>query len=233
MQASLAQARFVRTEIERTLTLLEWEPSFCYELRALGNREIGIRHGTVSGYFSDPKKMAQAAADWSGKVEGVYMVLNPVLTRLLWRSANRVRHFARHTTKDEEVTRRRRLLVDLDPVRPAGLSATDEEHELALDRATAVRDYLHGKGFSDLVLADSGNGGHVWVPFDRPNDAEANGRAERFLRGLAEQFSDEAVVVDQTTHNASRLCKLYGTMSCKGDPSPENPHRLSRILEIR
>ncbi len=218
-------------EIVRSMSLLEWGPDVCAELRALGNRELGIRHSAVSGYFSDPATMAAAAAQWSGVTEAVYFVLNPIPCRLLWRSANRIRRFARHTTRDEEVSRRRWLLVDFDPMRPAGLSSTDSEHEAALERAAAVRDHLATRGFTGMVLADSGNGAHVLVPFDRPNDAENRDRAEGFSRGLAARFDDERVKIDPTTFNASRLCKVYGTLCCKGDEHPENPHRLARILE--
>jgi hypothetical protein len=34
------------------------------------------------------------------------------------------------------------MLVDLDPKRPAGISASDAEHKAALTRAGAVRDWL-------------------------------------------------------------------------------------------
>ncbi len=220
-------------DVERTLNLLEWGPEVSAELRALGNREIGFRHGTISGYFDDPATMAAAAADCAGKVEGVYMVLNPVPRRLLGRASNRCRLWSKHTTSDAEVARRRWLLVDCDPTRPAGLSSTDAEHQAALDRASAVRAHLLRNGFSGLVLADSGNGGHVLVPIDWANDKDADTRAKTFLCGLARRFDDDRVKIDPTTFNAARLCKLYGTRACKGDPLPENPHRLSRILEVR
>lgn len=221
--------------IRQSLTLLEWGPDVCAELRCLGNREIGLRHGTISGYYTEPERMAQDAAQWSGKVGGVYVVLNPCIRRLVHRANNRFRLYApqRSATRDNEVARRRWLFVDLDPIRPSGLASTDAEHTLALERAQAVRDYLRGQGIGGLVLADSGNGGHVLVPFDRANDEENCRRAEGFLEGLAERFDDERVKVDTTTFNASRLCKLYGSMSCKGDAhATENPHRISRILEV-
>lgn len=31
--------------------------------------------------------------------------------------------------------------------------------------------------------------------------------------------------------NASRIVKLYGTRACKGQPTPERPHRDSRVIE--
>ena len=31
--------------------------------------------------------------------------------------------------------------------------------------------------------------------------------------------------------NPARIWKLYGTLAAKGDPTPERPHRLSRLVE--
>jgi hypothetical protein len=51
------------------------------------------------------------------------------------------------------------------------------------------------------------------------------------LKALAHRFSDHLVIVDQSTSNASRICKLYGTLTRKGDATPDRPHRYSCILE--
>jgi hypothetical protein len=37
--------------------------------------------------------------------------------------------------------------------------------------------------------------------------------------------------VDTAVHNPARIWKLYGTLSAKGDNTPERPHRMARILE--
>src|SRR5438128_2350529 len=108
-------------DILRFLRLLEWGEEVCAELRCLGNRETGFRHGTISGYFRDLELMAKAAAYWSGKVEGCYAVLNPIPRRIWHRTRNRLRLYTPrdYTTKDHEVRERRWLLVDLDAIRPA------------------------------------------------------------------------------------------------------------------
>ena len=43
-------------------------------------------------------------------------------------------------TADKDILRRRKLLVDLDPVRPAGVSSSDEEHAAAIQRAYRIAD---------------------------------------------------------------------------------------------
>ena len=41
-------------------------------------RALGTSRGVVSGYFSDPERLAQEAARLSGCAEGVYITANPV-----------------------------------------------------------------------------------------------------------------------------------------------------------
>lgn len=47
------------------------------------------------------------------------------------------------------------------------------------------------------------------------------------------EFSDDKVEVDKTTYNPSRICRLYGTIACKGDNIPTRPHRQAIIISIR
>lgn len=47
------------------------------------------------------------------------------------------------------------------------------------------------------------------------------------------EFSDDKVEVDKTTYNPSRICRLYGTIACKGDNIPTRPYRQARIISIR
>jgi len=61
---------------------------------------------------------------------------------LIARAANRLRVRAAETTADADVPHRRWLLIDIDPVRPSGVSATDSELAIARERAQAVRDHL-------------------------------------------------------------------------------------------
>src|SRR5262249_32077297 len=45
-------------------------------------------------------------------------------------------------------------------------------------------------------------------------------------------LSDDAVKVDTSVSNAARIWKLYGTMACKGDSTPDRPHRMASILHV-
>src|SRR6266487_5312052 len=113
------------------------EPGSTVELR------VPMRPGrTISGYFDDLDAMAQAAARLSGHHPGIYFTANPVNPALLARAANRIGDYAKLTTGDHDIIRRRWLPLDLDPVRPAGIASTDAEHEIALERARQVRRHL-------------------------------------------------------------------------------------------
>jgi len=88
--------------IKETAALL-MAPGAVAELRILHAGKAG----TVSGYFDDPGKLAQAAARYSGHAPAVYITLNPVQPALLARAHNRAIERARHTTADSDIERRR------------------------------------------------------------------------------------------------------------------------------
>jgi hypothetical protein len=115
-------------EIRRALALFV-EPGAVAELRIL---DAG-RDGVVSGYFDDLDALMRAAVAWSGKAPGVYVTLNPIPSALLARAQNRMRSWAKPTTNDHDVLRRRWLPLDFDPRRPSGISATQAEHDAALN----------------------------------------------------------------------------------------------------
>jgi hypothetical protein len=128
---------------------------------------------------------------------------------------------------------RRWLPIDFDPALPAGISSTDAEHDAALQRAQACRDWLCGNwGWPAPVYADSGNGAHVLSRIDLPNDEASRALIKRCLEAVALYFNDDRVTVDLTTGNAARIWKVYGTLACKGDNLPERPHRLARLLDV-
>ena len=192
------------------------------------------RDKTISGYFDDPSKLAQCAAecDASGKYAGIYITLNPCKPALLARCCNRVQPYAEVTTSDHDVLKRSWLLIDCDPKRPSGISSTEKEHGRSISTACGVWDDLRGVGFGDPVVADSGNGCHLLYRLDLPNSQRATEMIQRVLSGIAARCAPDDVDIDLTVYNAARICKLYGTMARKGDSTQERPHRRSRILEV-
>ncbi len=192
------------------------------------------KKGTQRGYFDDPQKMAESAFRLSGNVPAVYFTLNHVNPALLARAANKIDSYAANTTTDADIVSRRCLPLDFDPIRPAGISSTDEEHAAALAKAHECKAWLTEQGWPLPIVGDSGNGGHLVYRIELPNDEPSKVLLERALKKLSQKFSDDQVELDITVANASRIWKVYGTKVCKGDHMPElgRVHRYSQLLEV-
>ena len=214
-------------QIRQSLDVL-FELGDVVELRAFKNRRC-----TISGYYDDFDRLARDAAKVNRSCGGVYVTLNQIDNNLLARRANRYVEYADTTTSDPQVLRRRWLPIDLDPQRPAGISASDAEHQAALALATTVRNFLVEElDFPEPLQADSGNGAHLLFHIDLPNDEEAADLVQQCLATLDARFSNDQVSVDVGNYNASRIWKLYGTVARKGDHTDERPHRVARLLSV-
>jgi hypothetical protein len=206
------------------------EPGDVAELRALHvTSRDGRSYNAVSGYYDDAVAFARDVLKLDGRARGLYVTMNPLRRDVLSRSPNRITPGCAAAT-DADVTRRRWLLLDLDPKRPAGVSATDAELSAAIARADDVWKFLRGEGWADPVAAISANGCHLLYAIAQP--AADGGFVGRVLRGLAKRFSDDVVDLDTSVSNASRITKVYGTLSRKGAATPERPHRRSMILSV-
>lgn len=151
--------RVDRAEIRRHLALIT-APGQIIKVRAVGavsGRDCRQPH-IIAGHFDDHEKLAAAVADYITRAEGICVTLNEVNPALLARACNRLVDRLRPTTGDADVLRRRIFYVDVDPVRPAQISATDAEHTLAFARTQQISAYLQELGAPAPLLADSGNG---------------------------------------------------------------------------
>ncbi len=205
-----------------------------YEVRTLDDRG---RPGH-SGYFDDRNALARKAGEVARLpyLSGVYATLNPVKPELLARANNRLRQSPGATTTDVDILRRTALLIDLDPVRPAGIPSTDAEHDAARRKGDAIAGWLAERGWPEPARIDSGNGEYLIYRVDLPNDAASDALVRGVLEALAREFDDPAgaplaVKVDTTVHNASRLVRLPGTMNRKGDGTDDRPHRWAKLRE--
>ena len=217
-----------KAAIRAALAVL-FTPGEVVELRAFPKG----RKRTDAGYFDSDHwdALADHAARLSASGAAVYISLNPVDPQLLSRYANRVESYATSTTTDKQVTQRRLLLIDLDPVRPSGTSATDIQLEAAWVKAMAVYDYLVSMEWAAPIVAKSGNGYHLVYAINLPNNDESTLIVKSVLLALGERFDDPYIKVDRSVFNAARICKLYGTVANKGDHTATTPWRLSSILE--
>ncbi len=80
------------------------------------------------------------------------------------------------------------------------------------------------------MFVDSGNGYHLWYPIDLPADDE--GVVKGILRALALRHDSAEAKVDTLVDNPSRLMKIPGSWSRKGDSTADRPHRMARVLEV-
>ena len=218
------------TEIRRALSILIRDADQVFEVRALDVKDPRGFSYELSGYFDDQDKAAAEIAKVTGAA-GIYITLNQIDPALLARSANHLGKAKKgQATSDTHVKRRVWLLIDLDPQRPSGVSATDEEHHAALLKTQAVRRWLSLQGWPDPVMADSGNGGHLLYAIDLP--AKDDHLIENVLKAIALYHDDDRIKIDLSVFNPARISKLYGTKVSKGDSTKDRPHRLAHLLEV-
>lgn len=215
----------------RQAVALFGEPGQLMELRVVPLAEGGP---VLHGYYDNATKLFQDAAAHSGKAGGVYIVMSRIHPAVSDRADVKLNKLVTGSgaATDEVITRRRHILIDVDPVTPVKkVSATDAERKAALQRAKEIRDYLVDLGWPAPVAIASGNGGQLVFACDwEANPTNAN-RATRLLQALHFRFSDDVAAVDTKVGNHARIWKLPGTMACKGKNSTERPWRLAKILK--
>ena len=227
----MSKSQFDADQFRQFMRLLQLgDPEAVIELRALGFG--GRDRNTFSGYFNNENAFAEAAKGATKNSGGVHCTINVLNPQLLCRSANRAKPFAQLTTSDADILRRRYLPIDLDAIRPAGTSSSDEQHEAAIEKSRGVFKFIRKKDWPEPIVIDSGNGAHLLMPFDEPNDQNAKTLAQNILKALAEQFNDEWIKVDESVFNPARIMRLPCTTNRKGDHLPKYPHRLCRILRV-
>ncbi|TNE88691.1 MAG: hypothetical protein EP330_13770 [Deltaproteobacteria bacterium] len=153
----------------------------------------------------------------------VYFTLNPTSLQ-----ASAELKKGRRATRDRDIVAPCLALIDVDPERPSGVSATAAERKAAEDVAAKVAGWLRERGV-EPIRASSGNGYHLLVPLDGGPVEDAATRTKALLQHLHASFSTAGAKVDVTTYNPSRICKLYGTRAVKGEATDERPHRRTTV----
>ncbi|MCX5643213.1 MAG: YfjI family protein [Phycisphaerae bacterium] len=211
------------------------------EIRILG----GGRRGVWSGYFDKDhchdlveavlpvvqvrKKIPYDDYPRIGEAN-TYFTLQAVHPDLLGRAANRIKR-ADTTTSDGDIVAYCLFAVDIDAVRKAGISATDEEKAHAREVAMRVIAWFAERHIR-CILADSGNGYHLLIPttpYTGEGVAEASRKARVLLKVLDSKFSTDHAKIDTDVFNPARIFKLYGSLAMKGDPIEDRPHRWASI----
>lgn len=219
-------------EIKRAYSLLVGDDQVV-ELRILeaSVSSNGQYRGTYGGYFNNVEALLSALSQIQ-RAKGIYITLQICKPNLIHRTYNElVRQRQGDGTSDNDIVGYKWLLIDSDPDRdPTNISSSHFEHASALQHSRMIAKRLSERGWPAPIIADSGNGGHLLYRIDL--DPSEKGLVERVLKGLASLYDASDVHIDQTVYNPARICKLYGTLVCKGANTTERPHRMSRLLEI-
>lgn len=137
----------------------------------------------------------------------------------------------------KDVKRWKNLIIDLDPVRPAGTVSLQEELDAAWTLHNKIYDEAIEPYFQGGMTFLSGNGYHLWAPIDLEVNQESIAVVSEFLETIKQIYQTDRVVVDTCFKNAAQLTTLYGTVKKKSLyrnvlPGTTLEHRQSRIEKL-
>lgn len=197
-------------------------PEDIVEIRSIEPKPI------VSGYFkANSPAIASELSRYPNRT--FYQTLNRIKKGCYSREQHeRLVERPNVTTSDNDIVGYQWILVDADPVRPSGISSSKAEKEAARKVAGTAMKKLMAMGFSEPIVADSGNGYHLLFRIHAGlNEKQV---LADLLAVLDMWFSTDTVKIDTSVFNPARITKLYGTLAQKGADTPERPHRFSRII---
>ena len=135
-----------------------------------------------------------------------------------------------------DVTRWKNIIIDLDPVRPAGTVSLQEELDAACTLHDKIYDEVIRPYFQGGMTFLSGNGYHLWCPIDLEVNQESIAAVSDFLETIKQIYQTERVEVDTCFKNPAQLTTLYGTVKKKSLyrnvlPGTTLEHRQSRVIK--
>ena len=202
--------------------------------------EIRIHYGNskkiISGYFTDCDTAVKELKNTDLRNCNVYMTLNEINSACYDRPQKNRLIQASTTTSDNNIVGIDWLMIDLDPNRPKDTSSSNEQFEEAKKLGNKVYAFLKKQGFEEPVIGVSGNGVHLLYKVNLNSNESSKELIHNCLKALDMIFSygekeKSGVGVDVSTHNPSRVCKLYGTLAQKGSNTEDRPFRMSKILK--
>lgn len=214
------------TEIRKTIALMKPD-SQLFEVRIISDSKK-----VFSGYFTSGEILIRELSRINLLNANVYITLNAINSNCYGRTQrDRFEMQAKNTTSDNDIEGYEWLMIDLDPKRPAGTSATNEQLEIAKKKANQIFAFMGAQGFNEPLVALSGNGVHLLYRVNLANNKENQQLVQRFLKTLDMLFSESGIIeVDTANYNPSRICKLYGTLAQKGSNTKEQPYRMSYLI---
>jgi len=151
---------------------------------------------------------------WSG-TRHVYAGLNPR---------------KRKAGKTEDIARIIGIPFDVDSENKDD-AATEEEKQKAKENAEKFMEWLRSQGYLEPYLDDSGNGYHIVQRVDIP--VKHHSRLENQLRNYFKEVQKATPYMKlDSIFDMTRILKVPGTLSLKGENTPERPHRTAKILSL-
>ena len=162
---------------------------------------------------------------------GGAVLLRPQRKRGALRPAGSSRR-ARATRDSDVVVAAGLLLIDIDPERPTGCRPRPTARRQrppgwqATSSSGSQKRGTRGdsRGQRERLSPPRPRGARAPDPGEPGCDLASNSTSSSSAH-LGRAFDSDGAVVDTTTYNVSRICKLYGTQSVKGEPTEERPHR--------
>lgn len=215
-----------KTELRKWWDLFVGDGNFT-EVRILGKFQY-------SGYFKDFENLCKQLEPYTEMDdEQIYFVLNKIDESCYARpQCEKFVKSVKVSTSDSDIISRRFIMVDCDAIRKSSVNSSEAEYQFAIQKTRDIFRFLRESGFPDPIVCASGNGGHLQIPVDLPNDEGTTEILKRFYQYLGQRFTDEHVDIDQKVFNLARLCKTYSTLAKKGANLPDRPWRQSKILYV-
>jgi hypothetical protein len=207
-----------RAQIAKMRVIFTVWPANPIHLRAIwgkgvpGNqpvKNITFNADTYPNVADRQRAFEEKALELNKQGYNIYTCFNPISPDFEGNEHNNL------SVKDVDIVCRRYLLIDLDRAQ-TDEPATDDEIDEAFKVAGKIeQDLFFDKGHDPITVC-SGNGVHIYLPIDLPNDQNSKLRCQQMLQALAKKYDTETVKVDTGVFNASRITKVPGTIARKG-----------------
>jgi len=205
-----------KTNEENIRTFYQWlghKPEELTEVRAI--EYFPDRKGAVARDFvNNEDDFVAFCSRWNGE-RHVYAGLNPR---------------KRKGGKTGDVARIVGIPFDIDPKRKKD-AATDEEKNKAKANAEKFIEWLRSQAYQEPYVDDSGNGFHIIqkvnIPVKNPLWLENQ------LRNYHKEIQKAAPYMKlDSIFDMTRILKVPGTLSLKGENTLDRPHRTAKILTL-
>lgn len=219
-----ATAPFPMTEIQRGISVL-------FQSGQLLNVR-GLTEGGMSSHLYDDLEQAAGVIEKANRNEA-YKALFYTIQRI--KPDTVLEPFK--GVREDHIASYEWFVIDIDTVRPdkSRSNSTDAEKQASFAVTERIQSWLLEKGFPDPVVADSGNGWHLYYRLESlPNTAETYQLLQECLRAIAHKFRDDAAVaeVDVSMADPAQLTKAFGSLVRKGPHTKERPWRQSKLLHV-